>query len=284
MGPYAIIHARAAGLFHPNQPLHTLLLFRAAALLIAHAVHTLDRPVTKSRRSPREQLPEGRIPASPTAAASSVCRAPSHHKVSAIRENPHASMLGLRMCCAYLYLQQSARHRILKCCRTTGGLMMTPPTPPKPAGGTICYVDSVPCTEYTTPFRVSTRREKKSRKDENGRGRGCGLLEGPRAADLPSSSLKPGGGARTNKLGRRFALPLFPICHRTQSRTAYRLYPPRHTHPPPPRRTPLFFFICPALSAGMEPPPERAFPDPANVHCSPCERVRACPHPGQNVS
>lgn len=30
MGPYAIIHARATGLFHPNQPLHTLLLFRAA--------------------------------------------------------------------------------------------------------------------------------------------------------------------------------------------------------------------------------------------------------------
>lgn len=121
---------------------------------------------------------------------------------------------------------------------------MTPPTPPKPAGGTIYYVDSVPCTEYTTPFRVSTRREKKSRKDENGRGRGCGLLEGPRAADLPSSSLKPGGGARTNKLGRRFALPLFPICHRTQSRTAYRHYPPRHTHPHPPRRTPLFFLFA----------------------------------------
>lgn len=36
MDPSAIIHARTAGLFHPNQPLHTLLLFRAA--LTAHAI------------------------------------------------------------------------------------------------------------------------------------------------------------------------------------------------------------------------------------------------------
>lgn len=97
MGPSAIIHARAAGLFHPNQPLQTLLLFRAALLVyyvITH-VHTFDRPVTKNlAHLPEHQPPEGRIPASTTAAASSVCSAPSHHKVSAIRENPHASMLG----------------------------------------------------------------------------------------------------------------------------------------------------------------------------------------------
>lgn len=38
MDPSAIIHARTAGLFHPNQPLYTLLLFRAA--LAAHAIHS----------------------------------------------------------------------------------------------------------------------------------------------------------------------------------------------------------------------------------------------------
>lgn len=34
MGPIAIIHARATGLFHPNQPHHTLLLFRLPCLYI----------------------------------------------------------------------------------------------------------------------------------------------------------------------------------------------------------------------------------------------------------
>lgn len=52
MDPSAIIHARTAGLFHPNQPLHTLLQFRAALTARAtHSPHSAGR-LTRNQISP----------------------------------------------------------------------------------------------------------------------------------------------------------------------------------------------------------------------------------------
>lgn len=54
MGPSAIIHAWAAGLFHPNQPLHTLLRFRARTFNSTDWARNQISPISPSSTTRRE--------------------------------------------------------------------------------------------------------------------------------------------------------------------------------------------------------------------------------------
>lgn len=118
--------------------------------------------------------------------------------------------------------------------QTTAGLMVRPATQ-SPQACRRKAIEPVPCARVP-PF-PSIHRGKKSRKDENSRGRGAGFSKNKR--DGPPSSLKPGGGARTNSWAA--ALPFLCFQSVTELNQEQLTGTIRHDTPAPTNTHPPFF-------------------------------------------